>query len=41
MRAPRLITSGYLVFDTPRLEGYLVERRLEEAGWAADLHVHS
>jgi ribosomal protein L11 methyltransferase len=39
LRSPRLITSGYLVFDTPRLEGYEVERRLEEAGWAADLHV--
>jgi ribosomal protein L11 methyltransferase len=39
LRAPRLITSGYLVFDEPRLAGYGVERRLEEAGWAADLHV--
>jgi ribosomal protein L11 methyltransferase len=39
LRSPRLITSGYLVFDEPRLEGYRVERRLEEAGWAADLHL--
>jgi ribosomal protein L11 methyltransferase len=39
LSAPRLITSGYLVFDEPRLQGYEVERRLEEAGWAADLHV--
>jgi ribosomal protein L11 methyltransferase len=39
LSAPRLITSGYLVFDEPRLPGYEVERRLEEAGWAADLHV--
>ena len=39
LRSPRLISSGYLVFDEPRLEGYGLERRLEEAGWAADLHV--
>ena len=39
LHSPRLITSGYLVFDEPSLEGYEVERRLEEAGWAADLHV--
>ena len=39
LRAPRLISSGYLVFDEPRLEGYTIERRVEEAGWAADLHV--
>jgi ribosomal protein L11 methyltransferase len=39
LRSPRLISSGYLVFDEPRLEGYRLERRLEEAGWAADLHV--
>ena len=38
LRSTRLITSGYLVFDEPRLDGYRVERRLEEAGWAADLH---
>jgi hypothetical protein len=39
LRSPRLISSGYLVFDEPRLDGYRVERRVEEAGWAADLHV--
>jgi len=39
LRSPRLISSGYLVFDEPRLDGYHVERRLEEGGWAADLHV--
>ena len=39
LRSQRLITSGYLVFDKPGLEGYEIERRLEEAGWAADLHV--
>jgi ribosomal protein L11 methyltransferase len=39
LRSPRLISSGYLVFDEPRLEGYAIERRIEEAGWAADVHV--
>jgi ribosomal protein L11 methyltransferase len=39
LRSARLISSGYLVFDEPRLEGYRVERRVEAGGWAADLHV--
>lgn len=39
IRSERLISSGYLVFDEPRLAGYRIERRLEEGGWAADLHV--
>jgi ribosomal protein L11 methyltransferase len=39
LHSTRLISSGYLVFDEPRLDGYRVERRLEEGGWAADLHV--
>ena len=39
LRSARLISSGYLVFDEPRLDGYRIERRVEEAGWAADLHV--
>jgi ribosomal protein L11 methyltransferase len=39
LRSERVISSGYLVFDEPRLEGYTIERRVEEAGWAADLHV--
>jgi ribosomal protein L11 methyltransferase len=39
LRSARLITSGYLVFDEPRVAGYRAERRLEEAGWAADLHL--
>ena len=38
LRAARLITSGYLVSDDPRLEGYRVERRVQDGGWAADLH---
>lgn len=39
LRSPRVITSGYLVSDDPRLEGYRVERRVQKGGWAADLHV--
>jgi ribosomal protein L11 methyltransferase len=39
LRAPRAITSGYLVSDDPRLEGYRIERRVQDGGWAADLHV--
>lgn len=39
LRAPRVITSGYLVSDEPVLAGYRRERRLQDGGWAADLHV--
>ena len=39
LRAPRAITSGYLVSDDPHLEGYRIERRVQDGGWAADLHV--
>jgi ribosomal protein L11 methyltransferase len=39
LRAPRAITSGYLISDEPQLEGYKLERRIQEGGWAADLHV--
>jgi hypothetical protein len=39
LRSPRAITSGYLVSDEPRLDGYRVERRVQDGGWAADLHV--
>jgi ribosomal protein L11 methyltransferase len=39
LRAARVITSGYLVSDDPKLDGYLVERRVQDGGWAADLHV--
>ena len=41
LRAPRAITSGYLVADDVRLDGYRRERRVEQDGWAADLHVRS
>ena len=39
LRAPRAITSGYLVSDDPKIGGYRIERRVQEAGWAADLHL--
>jgi len=39
IRAPRLITSGYLVSDDPKLAGYRIEQRVQDGGWAADLHV--
>ena len=39
LRAPRAITSGYLVSDDPVLAGYRLERRIQIDGWAADLHV--
>ena len=39
LRAARAITSGYLVSDDPVIEGYRIERRVQEAGWAADLHL--
>ena len=39
LAAARAITSGYLVSDEPALEGYRVERRIQDGGWAADLHV--
>ena len=38
-RAARVITSGYLVSDDPGLDGFRVERRVQDGGWAADLHV--
>ena len=39
LRSARVITSGYLVSDDPELEGYRVERRVQDGGWAADLRV--
>jgi len=39
LRTRRAITSGYLVSDQPELAGYRLERRVEDGGWAADLHV--
>jgi ribosomal protein L11 methyltransferase len=38
LRTERAITSGYLVSDEPRLEGYRHERRVQDGGWAADVH---
>jgi ribosomal protein L11 methyltransferase len=34
----RLITSGYLERDTPRVRGWTPGRRLARDGWAADVH---
>jgi ribosomal protein L11 methyltransferase len=39
LRSGRVITSGYLVSDDPQLDGYTIERRVQDGGWAADLHV--
>jgi ribosomal protein L11 methyltransferase len=39
LRSARAITSGYLVSDEVELDGYRRERRVEDGGWAADLHV--
>jgi ribosomal protein L11 methyltransferase len=39
LAAERLITSGYLVSDDPEPAGYRRERRVEQGGWAADVHV--
>ena len=39
LRSPRVITSGYLVSDEVELPGYRHERRVQDGGWAADLHV--
>jgi ribosomal protein L11 methyltransferase len=39
LQAPRVITSGYLVSDEPALAGYRRDGRVDEGGWAADLHV--
>jgi ribosomal protein L11 methyltransferase len=38
LRSGRVITSGYLVSDDPQLDGYRIERRVQDGGWAADLH---
>jgi ribosomal protein L11 methyltransferase len=37
----RLITSGYLVSETPEYPGYRRETRREAEGWAADLHIRT
>jgi ribosomal protein L11 methyltransferase len=34
----RAITSGYLVSERPHLPGYRPLRRVEQDGWAADVH---
>jgi ribosomal protein L11 methyltransferase len=37
LRAPRVITSGYVSSELPRTDRYRSVRRLERDGWAADL----
>jgi ribosomal protein L11 methyltransferase len=37
LRAPLLVTSGYLASEQPRLAGYASVTRREQDGWAADL----
>jgi ribosomal protein L11 methyltransferase len=37
----RIVTSGYLVIESPVLSGYRWEGRREAEGWAADLHVRT
>jgi ribosomal protein L11 methyltransferase len=36
--SPVVVTSGYLLADTPSLPGYARVRRVESDGWAADVH---
>jgi ribosomal protein L11 methyltransferase len=36
--APRIVTSGYLASDLPRLDGFRRIERRELDGWAADVH---
>jgi hypothetical protein len=36
--AVRIVTSGYLASDAPRLEGFRRLERRELDGWAADVH---
>lgn len=37
----RLVTSGYLVSETPEFAGYCHEARRDAEGWAADLHIRT
>jgi ribosomal protein L11 methyltransferase len=36
--SPVVVTSGYLLADSPSLPGYAHLRRVESDGWAADVH---
>jgi ribosomal protein L11 methyltransferase len=38
LAAPRVVTSGYLAADVPRLDGFRRVERRELDGWAADVH---
>ena len=37
----RIVTSGYLVTESPELPGFRRDDRREAEGWAADLHVRT
>ena len=37
----RLITSGYLVSESPEYPRYRCDARREAEGWAADLHIRT
>jgi ribosomal protein L11 methylase PrmA len=37
----RLITSGYLVSESPEYPGFRRDARREAEGWAADLHIRT
>jgi ribosomal protein L11 methyltransferase len=37
----RVITSGYLVIESPEFPGYRHEQRREADGWAADLYIRT
>ena len=37
----RILTSGYLVSESPELPGYRREARRDAEGWVADLHVRT
>jgi ribosomal protein L11 methyltransferase len=41
LECERIVTSGYLVSESPELHGYRHADRREAEGWAADLHVRT
>lgn len=41
LRAPRVITAGYLASDRPQLAGFASEFRRELDGWGADVFVRA
>jgi hypothetical protein len=41
LECTRLITSGYLVSESPEYPGFRREARRAAEGWAADLHIRT